>query len=91
MKPILHIVKNYNDTQAIEIISKQSGDNSYGVTTIFIQDAVSLPPIPNVKTCALIEDVKDKPVSTSINHEIELITFEEMLNLIFGVESITVW
>ena len=31
MKPILHIVKNRDDKQAVEIISTQARDNAYGV------------------------------------------------------------
>ncbi len=93
MKPILHIVKNSNDRQAIEVIEKQANDNAYGVTVVFIQDAVSLPPIPNpnVRTYALVDDVKGKTISSDVTPSTELIRFEDMLNLIFSVESITVW
>ncbi len=45
MKPILHIVKNRDDKQAVGIISTQARDNAYGVAVVFVQDAVSTPPV----------------------------------------------
>ena len=91
MKPILHIINNANDSQAIEIISKQAKDNSYGVTAIFTQDTVSVPYIPDVRICALSEDAGDKNTQSDIKSGIELINYEDMLKLIFSVESVTVW
>jgi hypothetical protein len=91
MKPILHIVKNSNDTQAIGVIEKQAKDNAYGVTAVFIQDASPPPSLPNVRTCILEEDARSKAISSEVNPSIEPIRFDDMLNLIFSVESITVW
>jgi len=93
MKPILHIVKNRNDAQAIRIIENQSRDNAYGVTAVFVQEGgSSLPLIPNARVCVLRGDVadKDSPLeAASLN--IEMIDYNDLLNLIFSVESIAVW
>ena len=93
MKPILHIVKNRNDAQAIRIIENQSRDNAYGVTAVFVQEGgSSLPLIPNARVCVLRGDNADKdspPGAASRN--IEMIDYNDLLNLIFSVESIAVW
>ena len=93
MKPILHIVKNRNDAQAIRIIENQSRDNAYGVTAVFVQEGTSsLPLIPNARVCVLRGDAADKdspPGAASRN--IEMIDYNDLLNLIFSVESIAVW
>ncbi|HZX48909.1 MAG TPA: hypothetical protein VFF47_06815 [Nitrospirota bacterium] len=91
MKPILHIVKNRNDKQALEIISTQAKDNAYGVAVVFIHDAVSSPPVADVRTCALAQDPKTSDNITWINPEVELISCDDLLKLIFSVESITMW
>lgn len=91
MKPILHIVKNHSDREAIEIIGKQAMDNAYGVTVIFIEGVAPLPSVPNVRTCILREDARGKTVSHDVDPAIESISFEEMIDIVFSVESITVW
>ncbi len=93
MKPILHIVKNCNDAQAIRMIENQSRDNAYGVTAVFVQDGTSPPPlIPNARVCVLRGDVanKDSPPGAA-KGPVEIIDYNELLNLIFSVESIAVW
>ena len=93
MKLILHIVKNCNDAQAIRVIENQAKDNAYGVTAVFIQEGTSsLPLIPNARVCVLRGDAADKdspPGAASRN--IEMIDYNDLLNLIFSVESIAVW
>ncbi|MCC6544259.1 MAG: hypothetical protein IT392_07120 [Nitrospirae bacterium] len=91
MKPILHIVKNRDDKQAVEIISTQARDNAYGVAVVYIHDAVSLPPVADARTCALAQDTKKSDNINSVNPDVELIRYDDLLNLIFSVESITVW
>ena len=91
MKPILHIVKNRNDKQAVEIIGAQARDNAYGVAVVFIQDAVSSPPVADTRTCALAQDAKTLDNTSRMNSGVELINYDDLLNLIFSVESITVW
>lgn len=93
MKPILHIVKNCNDAQAIRVIENQSRDNAYGVTAVFVQEGgSSLPLIPNARVCLLRGDnvAKDSP-SEAASDPIEIIDYSDLLNLIFSVESIAVW
>ncbi|MBI5198269.1 MAG: hypothetical protein HZA19_06645 [Nitrospirae bacterium] len=87
MKPILHIVKDPQDTQALNVISRQARDNAYGVGVIFIQKAVTLPAIPNARTCALQDDAQGMTLAIGV----EPIPYREMLNLIFSSEAITVW
>ena len=91
MKPILHIVKNRDDKQAVEIISTEARDNAYGVAAVFIQDAVSSPPVDGARSCALAKDVKTLDNTSRMNSGVELINYDDLLNLIFSVESITVW
>ena len=91
MKPILHIVKNRDDKQAVEIISSQARDNAYGVAVVFIQDAASSPPVADARTCALAQDTKTLDNTHKVNPDIELISYDDLLTLIFSVESITVW
>lgn len=91
MKPILHIIKNLNETQAIDIIEKQARNSAYDVAVVFMRDAVSLPSMPGVRTCALIEESKDENISSEVTPGIELLSYDDLLNLIFSVESITVW
>ena len=91
MKPILHIVKNRDDKQAIEIISTQARDIAYGVAAVFVQDAVSSPPVDGARSCALAKDVKTLDNTSRMNSGVELINYDDLLNLIFSVESITVW
>ena len=91
MKPILHIVRNRDDKQAVEIISAQARDNAYGVAVVFIQDAVSSPPVADTRTCALAQDAKTLDNTHKVNPDVELISYDDLLTLIFSVESITVW
>ena len=93
MKPILHIVKNCNDAQAIRTIENQSRDNAYGVTAVFVQEGGSSPPlIPNARVCVLRGDNADKDSPPeAVSGPIETIDYNDLLNLIFSVESIAVW
>ncbi len=91
MKPILHIVKNRDDKQAIDIISTQARDNAYGVAVVFIQDAVSSPPVADARSCALMQDTQTSGKTYKVNPEVEVISSDDLLKLIFSVESITVW
>ena len=91
MKPILHIVKNRNDKQAVEIISTQAKDNAYGVAVVFIHDAVSSPPVADARTCALAQDIKTSDNTNRVYPEVELISYDDLLKLILSVESITIW
>ena len=91
MKPILHIVKNRDDKQAIEIISTQARDNAYGVAAVFVQDAVSSPPVDGARSCALAKDAKTLDNTGRVDSGVELINYDDLLKLIFSVESITVW
>jgi len=92
MKPILHIIKNPSDKQAIEIISNQAKDNAYGVVVALINNnAATLPPIPNARTCALIGEKTDLAASINVHPDTELISYDDLLKLIFSVESVTVW
>ena len=91
MKPILHIVKNTNDMQAIDIIKRQAMDNAYGVTVVFIHNIESLPSISNARICVLREAILDKTTSFNNTPEAELIDYTDMLNIVFSVESVTVW
>lgn len=93
MKPILHIVKNCDDTQAIRIIEHQARDNAYGVIAVFVRNAASPPPlIPNARVCVVREanTGKDNPPGAA-SGPIEFIEYDDLLNLIFSVESIAVW
>jgi hypothetical protein len=93
LKPILHIVKNCDDTQAIRIIEHQARDNAYGVTAVFVRDAASLPPlIPNARVCVVREAIsgRDDPPGAA-SGPVEFIDFSDLLNLIFSVESVAVW
>ncbi|HKZ71796.1 MAG TPA: hypothetical protein VJ187_02045 [Nitrospirota bacterium] len=84
MKPILHIVKNCNDAQAIRVIENQARDNAYGVTAVFVQEGTSSPPlIPNARVCILRGEAGSGPV--------EIIDYSDLLTLVFSVESIAVW
>jgi hypothetical protein len=87
VKPILHIVKNPDDRQALETITRQARDNAYGVGVVLIHEAVSLPPIPDTRTCALESDVREGSPAPGV----ESISYRELLNLIFRSEAITVW
>jgi len=91
MKPILHIVKNRDDKQAIEVISAQARDNAYGVAVVFIHDAVSSQPVADARNCALAQDTKRSDNTNRVNPDVELISYDVLLKLIFSVESITVW
>lgn len=91
MKPILHIVKKCDDKQAIEIIRTQARDNAYGVAVVFVQDAVSTPPVDGARSCALAQEAKILDNSNKANPDVELINYDDLLKLIFSVESITVW
>lgn len=91
MKPILHIVKSPDDSQAIEMIKNQAKDNAYGVAAVFMQGGMSAPLIENVRTYFLVEDIENKTASPGTLPAIELIDYKGLLNLIFSVESITVW
>ncbi len=91
MKPILHIVKNRDDKQAVGIISTQARDNAYGVAVVFVQDAVSTPPVDGARSCALAKDAKTLDNTGRADSGIELINYDDLLKLIFSVESITVW
>ncbi len=91
MKPILHIVKKHDDKQAVEIISTQARDNAYGVAVVFVQDAVSSPPVVGARSCALAQEAKILDNSNKVNPDVELINYDDLLKLIFSVESITVW
>jgi hypothetical protein len=87
MKPVLHIVKDPNDTAARAVIAHQSRDNAYGVCVILIQDAVGLPHGPEARTCVLQEDIGKTPLSNGV----EPISYPRMLDLIFESEAVTVW
>jgi hypothetical protein len=87
MKPILHIVKDREDPQAMSVITRQAGDSAYGVSVILIQTAVTLPPVPNTRTCALLDDLQ----GGFLSHGVEPIRYQEMLDLIFSSETVTVW
>lgn len=92
MKPVLHIVKKPDDRQAFDIITAQAGDNAYGVAVVFIQDAVSSPPVDGTRSCALAKDEKTLDNTLiRVNPGVELINYDDLLRLIFSVESITVW
>ena len=109
MKPILHIINNPDDTQAIEIIKTQGNDNAYGVAAVFIGEAPSLlPSMPDVRICVLRKDDGSEnnppipPFSKGGDYDLpplekggqggfEVIGYDDLLNLIFSVESITVW
>lgn len=91
MKPILHIVKSPDDSKAIEMIKNQAKDNAYGVAMIFMERGVSVPVIENVRTYLLVENIEDKTATPGTLPSIELIDYKGLLNLIFSVESITVW
>lgn len=83
MKPILHIINNPDDAQAIETVRIQGKDSAYGVAAIFTGEIPhALPSMPDVRICALryCEDTG-----------VETIGYEELLNLIFSVETISVW
>ena len=87
MKPILHIVKDTEDRRALEVIARQAKDNAYGVAAIYIQKAVTLPAIPDVRTCALQEDLRGNPPGTGV----ESISYADLLKLIFSSEAVTIW
>ncbi|MCC7202244.1 MAG: hypothetical protein IT393_06275 [Nitrospirae bacterium] len=91
MKPILHIVKKPDDRQAIDIITAQAGDNAYGVAVVFIQDAVSAQPVNGTRSCALAKDKKTLDNAGRGDSALEPIDYDDLLKLIFSVESITVW
>ena len=91
MKPILHIIKNPSDKQAVEIIGNQAKDNAYGVAVVLMHNAATLPPIPNARTCALIGEKTDLAASINVHPDTELISYDDLLKLIFSVESVTVW
>lgn len=83
MKPILHIINNPDDAQAIETIRIQGKDSAYGVAAVFTGEVPqTLPSMPDVRICAL-QKCGDKGV--------EIIGYEDLLNLIFSVETISVW
>lgn len=91
MKPILHIVKNTNDMQAIDIIKRQAMDNAYGVTVVFIHNIGSIPSISNARICVLREAITNKTTSHVNTSDAELIDYTDILNMVFSVESVTVW
>lgn len=91
MKPILHIVKKPDDRQAIDIIAAQARDNAYGVAVVFIQDAVSAQPVNGARSCALVKDKKTLDNAGREDSTSEPIDYDDLLKLIFSVESITVW
>src|SRR3972149_11632578 len=84
MKPILHIVKNCNDAQAIRMIENQSRDNAYGVTAVFVQEGTSSPPlIPNARVYVLRGTHADKASpSEAASDPIEIIDYSDLLTLI---------
>ncbi|MDD5435097.1 MAG: hypothetical protein PH343_06685 [Nitrospira sp.] len=101
MKPILHIINNPDDTQAIDIIKTQGRDNAYGVAAVFIGEAPpQIPSAPDVRLCILREDAaapspiplpSGERVRVRGNGGFEVIGYDYLLNLIFSVESISVW
>lgn len=98
MKPILHIINNPDDTQAIETIRIQGKDNAYGVAAVFTGEIPSgIPSMPDVRLCVLREDAGLKisppanPTGSGEGGKFEFIGYDDLLNLIFSVESITVW
>ncbi len=91
MKPILHIIKNSDDRLAVESLKNQAGDNAYGVVAVFIQNALPPSSIPNVRTCVLTDKNPTSALYSDIDPHIELIGYDDLLELIFSVESIIVW
>ncbi|MBI5194438.1 MAG: hypothetical protein HZA08_13510 [Nitrospirae bacterium] len=131
MKPILHIINNPDDAQAIDTVRIQGKDNAYGVAAVFTGGVPSvLPPMPDVRVCVLREEEslnetqmsetltkghenqRDKNVppilnigmdrrgfltpperlsGEPINMGVETIGYEDLINLIFSVETISVW
>jgi hypothetical protein len=87
VKPILHILRNPDDAQALETISRQARDNAYGVGVILIQKAAALGAIPNTRTCALKSDVPGEAPAPGV----ESVSYREVLDLIFRSEAVTVW
>jgi len=91
MKPILHIVKDPDDLQAMEVIENQAKDNAYGVTVVFIEGGKSVSSIENVRTY-LLSGNKGCEGDTPVNlPNIESVDYKGLIDLIFSVESITVW
>lgn len=90
MKPILHIIKNTDDEKAIEIIRIQGMDNAYGVAAVFINTPSPLPSIPNVRICVL-RTVLGTALNAVPEGSFELIDYDKLLNMIFSVETISVW
>ena len=101
MKPILHIINNPDDAQAIETIRIQGKDSAYGVAAVFTAGVPSqLPSMPDVRILSLPlssegrEYIENPPLCSRGGMGgsfVEVIGYDDLLNLIFSVETISVW
>ena len=86
MEHTLHILKNSEASEALELISSsEKGDD--GVQVLLIQEAVGLRPALKGPVYVLEEDLKARNATS----EFQPVSYSKMLDLILGADSVFLW
>ena len=85
MSRTLHIVRNSDDTKAFECIEAQANDGT--LSLLLIQGGIHTKPPLGLKTYLLTDDSE----IADIQSDIQPISYDDMLKLLFAHQSVIVW
>ncbi|MBI3812779.1 MAG: hypothetical protein HY283_11365 [Nitrospirae bacterium] len=87
MNRILHILKELNSTDALNLIAQQRKGAPRELSVLLIQEAVRLKTDFPSKVYVLDEDAKTRGVVSKF----EIINYSKMLDLILSSDSVITW
>ena len=86
MKHTLHIIKNSEASEALELISSsEKGDD--GVQVLLIQEAVGLTPSIDLPIYILKPDLIERKLASP--HQ--LVDYDKMLEMVLTADSVRIW
>lgn len=87
MKKILHILKDPNSSEAMDIIKRQADRPSHQLSILLIQEAVGLKPEVRARIYVLKEDAEKRKAGVTY----ESVDYPGMLELIYSSDAVVTW
>ncbi len=87
MRHILHILKNAESQEALELISEQANTGKETLSLLLIQDAVHLKPSPDLKVAVLSKDLEKRKIASLY----KAVDYDTMLEMIFSADVVMTW
>ena len=87
MRRILHILKDTDQPEALEIIDRQAGDPELELSILLIQEAVRL--IPSLRTPVLV--LEEDLIARGLSSTLRPIKYPQMLEMIFSADQVIAW